>query len=726
MLQRFYWLLAAFMLPVILLEAGISSAHNIGQTAVSDTVIISEIAWGGTAASSADEWIELHNRTATPINLTNWTLNAADGEPAITLSGTIPAYGFFLLERTDDSTISDIPADQIYTGNLGNSGENLSLRDDGGLLIDTANGDGGVWPAGSGSPTYNSMERSTPDAPDTDDNWVSNNGIIRNGQAADGSPLNGTPKAANSLWPRPGEADLIVSKDGPETAVSGALITYQLHLVNLGGLTATAVLLTDTLPSALTYVSDNSGLPLTQNPPNLIWQVGSLNSGEAITFTLTAQLSLSATGLFTNSIVAATPVTETNLLNNGDTAVTFIRPDNANILLDAIYYDGYESGDQDEAIRLRNLSDSTADIGGWQLADSGGSAAVLPTNIPLPAGATIWLARDEAAFLRQFGFAPGLVLANWPGFSNEGDAVILRDADGFLVDVAVYENGNTALSGWNGPAIEPYTVSGVFAADGQILYRRRHQTTGLPFPDTNQATDWAQSRDDVINGRKVLYPGWDLEQFFFAQQVTETAVLTVAIAPDNALSVIIQQLRQAENSIQIETLTFENLAIAQALIDAAQRGVNVTVLLEGSPTGGLPDQEKYICQQLAAANGQCWFMISDDDADIHDRYRYLHAKFILIDQSKVIISSENLSPNSLPADDKSDGTWGDAASFLSPMPPASCSTSTASLAPILPLLPTLIYCHGLPIILLMACHQRDSSPSRSQEAQPIPSISPRH
>ncbi|MCA9977147.1 MAG: lamin tail domain-containing protein, partial [Anaerolineales bacterium] len=106
MLQRFYWLLAAFMLPVILLEAGISSAHNIGQTAVSDTVIISEIAWGGTAASSADEWIELHNRTATPINLTNWTLNAADGEPAITLSGTIPAYGFFLLERTDDSTIS--------------------------------------------------------------------------------------------------------------------------------------------------------------------------------------------------------------------------------------------------------------------------------------------------------------------------------------------------------------------------------------------------------------------------------------------------------------------------------------------------------------------------------------------------------------------------------------------------------------------------------------------
>ena len=37
---------------------------------------------------------------------------------------------------------------------------------------------------------------------------------------------------------------------------------------------------------------------------------------------------------------------------------------------------------------------------------------------------------------------------------------------------------------------------------------------------------------------------------------------------------------------------------------------------------------------------------------------FLHAKFLLIDGQRAIISSENLSPNSLPYDDKSDGTWG--------------------------------------------------------------------
>ena len=72
----------------------------------------------------------------------------------------------------------------------------------------------------------------------------------------------------------------------------------------------------------------------------------------------------------------------------------------------------------------------------------------------------------------------------------------------------------------------------------------------------------------------------------------------------------------------------------------------------------LTPQEKFICQGIEQAGGQCWFMVRDDEQRIHDRYRYLHAKFILVDNHQVAISSENLSPNSLPDDDKSDGTWG--------------------------------------------------------------------
>ena len=63
---------------------------NLAQAANSGDVVINEIAWGGTAASSSDEWLELFNTTNQAITLTNWTLNASDGIPSITLSGVIP------------------------------------------------------------------------------------------------------------------------------------------------------------------------------------------------------------------------------------------------------------------------------------------------------------------------------------------------------------------------------------------------------------------------------------------------------------------------------------------------------------------------------------------------------------------------------------------------------------------------------------------------------------
>ncbi len=165
-------------------------------------VVINEVAWAGSGASSADEWIELKNNTSSPITLIGWTLVAADGTPNIALTGTIPADGYFLLERTDDNTVSDIPADQIYTGALGNAGESLTLRDESLNVIDTANADGGGWPGGTtgaGSPPYASMERLDPTAADTDANWHTNDGLTRNGLDTDGNPLNGTPKAANSV-----------------------------------------------------------------------------------------------------------------------------------------------------------------------------------------------------------------------------------------------------------------------------------------------------------------------------------------------------------------------------------------------------------------------------------------------------------------------------------------------------------------------------------------------
>jgi hypothetical protein len=160
------------------------------------SVIISEVAWAGTAASSSDEWIELWNPLSAPIDLSGWTLTDG-GDIHIALGGVIEPDGFFLLERTDDGTVSDIAADQIYTGGLSNGGEILQLLDPSGRMIDTANGDGGPWPAGSSAPVPLSMERVSGGA-ESDSSWCSSDGLHRNGADALGNPINGTPRSAFS------------------------------------------------------------------------------------------------------------------------------------------------------------------------------------------------------------------------------------------------------------------------------------------------------------------------------------------------------------------------------------------------------------------------------------------------------------------------------------------------------------------------------------------------
>lgn len=163
-------------------------------------IVINEVAWAGTLANANHEWIELYNPGILDVNLTGWRLVATDNSLNITLSGTIPAGGYFLLERSTDTAVSDIPADQIYTGGLANEGRALQLLSPSNQVIDTANGNGGDWPAGSASPSYCSMERRASAGvtlPDSDFAWITNTGVLKNGKDASNNDICGTPKNIN-------------------------------------------------------------------------------------------------------------------------------------------------------------------------------------------------------------------------------------------------------------------------------------------------------------------------------------------------------------------------------------------------------------------------------------------------------------------------------------------------------------------------------------------------
>ena len=155
-------------------------------------VVINELAWMGTTSNTANEWIELYNTTGSSISLTGWTLRSTDGTPNISLTGSIGAYGYYLLERTDDNSVPGITADKTYTGAMGDGGELMELKDGSSNLIDSAS-QSGAWFAGttSGRSTMSRIDVNV--AGTTSSNWYTA------ATSYGGGIGNGSPKAANVL-----------------------------------------------------------------------------------------------------------------------------------------------------------------------------------------------------------------------------------------------------------------------------------------------------------------------------------------------------------------------------------------------------------------------------------------------------------------------------------------------------------------------------------------------
>ncbi|MDA2936069.1 DUF2341 domain-containing protein [Patescibacteria group bacterium AH-259-L05] len=160
-------------------------------------VVISEVAWMGTQSSYNDEWLEIYSNSNMSADLSGWHLKAIDGTPDIELGGTIPAHTYWILERTDNTTISNSEANLIYTGAFNNGGEHLQLIDGRGNVIDELNFSSG-WPVGDND-TKSSMERInfTTSGSETS-NWQTHSGQNLYAKDADANDILGTPGQASS------------------------------------------------------------------------------------------------------------------------------------------------------------------------------------------------------------------------------------------------------------------------------------------------------------------------------------------------------------------------------------------------------------------------------------------------------------------------------------------------------------------------------------------------
>ena len=419
---------------------------------------------------------------------------------------------------------------QSYGGQLGfaNAGGTVQLTSQTSVLLDTANGDGGMWNGGSGSPLYISMERKDSGAPDTPANWGTAVGSLAGVLDLNNATITGTPRALNSIAVSP------------------------------------------TVPTSLTVV------------------------------------------------------------------------------INEVAWAGIAGSPSHEWLELYNNANNSIGLSGWRIEISNGN--VIPLTGTIAAHGYYLIQRSPGTF--NSGPVADLVYSFV--LLNTGATLRLVDARESVVDTLVYGDNLSATEGWLGAPAIPYSVSHSIVADGQVLLRK------LPLRDSDAAEDWIGASDDVIEGRRVAFPGWQLE--LFNEPVRAASHITVAVAPDGSFEALRTFINSARTSIDVETYSFESVAIAELLYSRMMSGVRVRVLLDGTPTGGLPEQTKWACARISQVpslpDSGCWFMRSDGTHNIHRRFNSFHAKFVIVDDAQLSVASENFSPNGFPDDDKRDGTAG--------------------------------------------------------------------
>lgn len=191
--------------------------------------------------------------------------------------------------------------------------------------------------------------------------------------------------------------------------------------------------------------------------------------------------------------------------------------------------------------------------------------------------------------------------------ADGGDEVIVRSAGLAMHDAVAYGASLYNGEGWQGAAVGNVPKAHALIRCGG---------------DTNTSADWV-----VEPPGRSDHPQEDFE-----------AVVEPFSAPETAAGRIAREVSMASRTVNCSVYEVYDPFIVDQLARCACRGVDVNLLIEGQPVGGISERSLDAIATLVAAGVDVRELRS---VDSYKRYDYMHAKYMVVDGRRVTVMSEN-------------------------------------------------------------------------------------
>lgn len=294
----------------------------------------------------------------------------------------------------------------------------------------------------------------------------------------------------------------------------------------------------------------------------------------------------------------------------------------------------------DEYFVLTNAGRSSVSVEGWEVTDGEG-AVVFSDQMYVGPCASLAVSFNTSSYLAAYGTLPevcldgpssdiGVQVSGSFRLGNDGDSLLLRDGHGAVLDFVVYGDCAETSTGWTGPPLASPRAGEVFV--------RVRSSDG--FADAGTSTDWMPFRE-----HRYGYTSWEPYA-----TIVDPGSLTAFLSPDCSADVVVARLDAARESIRVCSYEFSSPIVCHALLRALCRGVNVSLLVDGNPVGGMDERAVASLSVLAGSGASVRVLTGALDDGIVKHVAALHSKYFVIDSTDVIVLSENAVPSGIPAD----------------------------------------------------------------------------